>query len=118
VQHFILPENDVVTVVFIVSIRFVCVRYVTFGITADGNTARKQRIQRQHPSATVPQDLGVTVTVYKQMRHQCFSKDEARHFGVRRVMKQEKKRVGHHPLLAAIRLVLVKMQRQTCDCFS
>ena len=50
------------------------------------------------------------------MCHERLTKDETRHLGIRRIVKQEVQRMLRHALLA-LPLVDVDVKRQPCDGF-
>ena len=78
---------------------------------------RHQRIEGNNLALAVPDNLGIGVAPQEQMRHERFPEHEGTHLRVWLVMQEQIQRMVNGFLLAAVLLVTVEVQRQTCHRF-
>ena len=92
------------------------VKFTCPTVAADLHFVREERIESDHPSHAVAQDLCVGIPPQKKMRHQRLAEYETRHLGIRCIVEQEVQRMLRHTFLA-LPLVGIDMKRQPRDGF-
>ena len=86
-------------------------------VTVHRHPVRHQRIEGNNLALAVADNLGIGVAPQEQVRHQRLPKYEGTHLRVWLVMQEQIQRMVKCFFLAAVLLIAVKVQRQTCHCF-
>lgn len=84
-------------------------------ISVHGHLAGHQRVQSNDLVLSVADDLRVSISPEKQVRHERFPEHEGTHIRVRLIVKQAVERMVKRHCLAAVVFVFIKVQRQTRD---
>src|SRR5699024_8113335 len=77
---------------------------------------RHQRVEGNHLSFTVTDDLCVSIAPQQKVGHERFPEHEGTHLRVWLVMQKQVQRMVDGFLFTAVLLVSVEVQRQACHC--
>ena len=86
-------------------------------VTIDCHSVWHQRIEGDDLAFSVADNLGISVAPQEKVGHERLPEHEGTHLRVRLIVQQKIQRMVDGFLLAAVLLIAVKVQRQTCHSF-
>ena len=89
----------------------------TFGVPVHHHAVWHQRIESNHFTFSVADNLCISIAPQQKMGHERLPEHEGTHLRVWFVMQEQIQRMVNGFLLASVLLIVVKVQRKTCHCF-
>ena len=90
---------------------------LSIAVTIHRHPVRHQRIEGNHFTFSVADNLCVSIAPQQKMGHERLPEHEGTHLRVWFVMQEQIQRMVNGFLLASVLLIVVKVQRKTCHCF-